>query len=108
KLAKAQQAEMALNYRQTVLTALQDVENALVAYRSDQVKRDSLQRAVDAGQEAFELARDAYRGGLGSFLDVLSAESRLDESRQAWVEANLQVTTDLVALYKALGGGWQD
>ena len=108
KLAKAQQAEMALNYRQTVLTALQDVENALVAYRSDQVKRDSLQRAVDAGQEAFDLARDAYRSGLGSFLDVLSAETRLDEAREAWVTSNLQVTTDLVALYKALGGGWQD
>jgi multidrug efflux system outer membrane protein len=108
KLARAQQAEMALRYRQTVLTALQDVENALVAYRSDQQKLVSLQRSADAGATAFSLARDAYRSGLGSFIDVLSAETRLDEARQAAVQASLQLTTDLVALYKALGGGWQD
>jgi multidrug efflux system outer membrane protein len=108
KLARAEQAAMALRYRQTVLTALQDVENALVAYRSDQQKLLSLQRSADAGAIAFNLARDAYRSGLGSFIDVLSAETRLDESRQAAVQASLQLTTDLVALYKALGGGWQD
>ncbi|WP_144639391.1 efflux transporter outer membrane subunit [Bordetella genomosp. 13] len=108
RLARAQQAEAALNYRQTVLNALRDVENALVAYRSDQSQREALQRAVNEAERAQGLALDAYRGGLGSFLDVLSAQTRAQQARQAWVRSNLQVTTDLVAVYKALGGGWQD
>jgi NodT family efflux transporter outer membrane factor (OMF) lipoprotein len=108
RLSKAREAELALNYRQTVLDALRDVENSLVAYRSDQQKLMALQRSADAGQSAYDLARDAYRHGIGSFIDVLSAETRLDESRQAVVQTTLQVTTDLVAIYKALGGGWQD
>jgi len=108
RLARAQQAEAALAYRQTVLDALRDVENALVAYRSDQSQRLALGRAVQEGERAHGLALDAYRAGLGSFLDVLSAETRLEQARQAAVRADLQVTTDLVAVYKALGGGWQD
>jgi len=108
RLARAQQAEAALNYRQTVLNALRDVENALVAYRSDQSQRDALARAQQEAARAHGLALEAYRGGLGSFLDVLSAETREQQARQAWVRSNLQVTTDLVAVYKALGGGWQD
>jgi multidrug efflux system outer membrane protein len=108
RLAKAQQAEAALAYRQAVLTALADVENALVVYRTDQVRRAAFGRTVDASRRAFELASDSYRNGLVDFLNVLNAQRQYTQSRQQLTQAALQLNTDLVALYKALGGGWQD
>jgi multidrug efflux system outer membrane protein len=107
-LSQARQAEAALDYRKAVLTALRDVDNALAAYRTDQARRDALATSVDAQQTSFELARDSYRKGLVTFINVLDAERQLAEARQQYVQSTVQVTTDLVALYKALGGGWQD
>ncbi|WP_133645726.1 efflux transporter outer membrane subunit [Paraburkholderia flava] len=107
KLSKAQQAEAALDYRKTVLTALRDVDNALVVYRTDQTRRASLDDSVAAQQAAFELARDSYRKGIVTFINVLDAERQLAQARQQAAQGTVQVTTDLVALYKALGGGWQ-
>ncbi|MFP3613862.1 efflux transporter outer membrane subunit [Paraburkholderia sp. SIMBA_050] len=108
RMSEAQQAEAALDYRKTVLTALRDVDNALVVYRTDQARRDSLADSVAANQTAFELARDSYRKGLTSFINVLDAERQLAQARQQYAQGTMQVSTDLVALYKALGGGWQD
>ncbi|HZZ11192.1 MAG TPA: efflux transporter outer membrane subunit [Paraburkholderia sp.] len=107
KLSKAQQAEAALDYRKAVLTALRDVDNALTVYRTDQSRRDALGESVAAQQDAFNLARDSYRKGLTNFINVLDAERQLAEARQQYAQGTMQVSTDLVALYKALGGGWQ-
>ncbi|WP_345816391.1 efflux transporter outer membrane subunit [Paraburkholderia sp. PREW-6R] len=107
KMSKAQQAEAALDYRKTVLMALRDVDNALVVYRTDQVRRDSLGDSVAAQQSAFELARDSYRKGITSFINVLDAERQLARARQQYAQGTMQVSTDLVSLYKALGGGWE-
>ena len=107
RMSKAQQAEAALAYRKTVLMALRDVDNALVVYRTDQARRDSLADSVAAEQSSFELARDSYRKGITSFINVLDAERQLAQGRQQYAQQTMQVSTDLVALYKALGGGWQ-
>ncbi|CAG9227814.1 RND efflux system, outer membrane lipoprotein, NodT family [Burkholderia vietnamiensis] len=107
RLTQARQAEAALAYRQAVLVALRDVDNALAVYRTDQTRAAALDDAVRAEQGALELARDRYRKGLSPFLDVLDAERQWSEGRQQAVQGALQTTTDLVALYKALGGGWQ-
>ncbi|MFE8118418.1 efflux transporter outer membrane subunit [Brenneria goodwinii] len=107
KLARAEQASAALGYRQTVLTALQDVENALVSYRTDQQQVEELDRTVDALQNAFELASDGYRKGLSSFIDALDAQRQLSQAKQQAMLARVQCSLDLVALYKALGGGWE-
>ena len=107
RMSKAQQAEAALDYRKTVLMALRDVDNALVVYRTDQARRDSLADSVAAEQSSFELARDSYRKGITSFINVLDAERQLAQGRQQYAQQTMQVSTDLVALYKALGGGWQ-
>lgn len=88
RLSQARQAEAALAYRQAVLVAPRDVDNALAVYRTDQ-------------------ARDRYRKGLSPFLDVLDAERQWSQGRQQAEQGALQTTTDLVALYKALGGGWR-
>ncbi len=108
RLARAQEAEAALNYRGTVLNALQEVEDALVAYRTDKVARDRLAESVRTGQLTLYLARDSYTHGLSDFIQVLDAERTLTASRQQLVQAEVAVTNDVVGLYNALGGGWQE
>lgn len=107
RVSKAQAAEAGLQYRSTVLKALQDVDNALVSYRTDQDRREALVRTVDANQESVRLATESYRKGLVTFITVLDAERDLASTRQQLTQATVSVTTDLVALYKALGGGWE-
>ncbi|WP_416412871.1 efflux transporter outer membrane subunit [Pantoea sp. App145] len=107
KLARAEQANAALAYRQTVLTALQDVENALVSYRADQQQVTALTETADALQHAFDLATDSYRQGISTFLDVLDAQRQLAQAQAQLTQARMQTALDLVALYKALGGGWE-
>ena len=106
-LSQAQQQQAALDYRKTVLMALRDVDNALAVYRTDQARQVSLGDSVAAEQAAFELARDSYRKGLVTFINVLDAERQLSDAQQQYAQETMQVSTDLVALYKALGGGWQ-
>jgi outer membrane protein, multidrug efflux system len=106
-LSQAQQQQAALDYRKAVLMALRDVDNALAVYRTDQARRASLADSVAAQQAAFELARDSYRKGIVTFINVLDAERQLGDAQQQYAQGTMQVSTDLVALYKALGGGWQ-
>jgi multidrug efflux system outer membrane protein len=106
-LSQAQQQQAALDYRKTVLTALRDVDNALAVYHTDQARRTALGDSVAALQASFDLARDSYRKGLLTFINVLDAERQLSDAQQQYAQGTTQVSTDLVALYKALGGGWQ-
>ncbi len=108
RLARTQEAAAVLNYRGTVLNALREVEDALVAYRTDRGQRDKLAVAVRAGEMALFLARDAYTHGLQNFLQVLDSERTLIGSRQQLVQADVTLTNDVVTLYDALGGGWQE
>ena len=94
-------------YEQTVLTALEDVENALVAYSREQVRRVQLADAVAANQQAVALATDLYRAGLGTFLNVLDSERALFASQSDLAQSEATIATNMVALYKALGGGWE-
>ena len=105
-LARSQQAEAALAYRAAVLNALGEVEDSLVAYRSDQAQRDKLRQTVASTRIVLTLARDRYDNGLGSFIEVLDAQRSLVAAQQQEIRAALAVTNDVVSLYKALGGGW--
>jgi NodT family efflux transporter outer membrane factor (OMF) lipoprotein len=107
RLARAQQANAVLAYRQAVLTALQDVENALVSYHADQQQVDGLQQTVASLQNAFNLAGDSYRQGISSFINMLDAQRQLAQAQQQIASAQVQTSIDLVSLYKALGGGWE-
>jgi len=107
RIAKAQAGQAALQYRSTVLKALQDVDNALVSYRTDQDRREALTRTVEANRISLQLATDSYRKGLVSFITVLDAERQLAGTREQLAQSTVSVTTDLIAVYKALGGGWQ-
>jgi len=102
-------AEQALDtYRQTVLVALEDAENALVAYAKEQTRRRSLAQSVQSSEAAFHLSSDLYRSGLVDFLNVLDAERTLYAAQDALVGSTESVSLDLVQLYKALGGGWPE
>jgi len=94
-------------YRNTVLIAFRDVETALVAYDKDQIRRTALTRAVNANRRAVDLANQLYREGKTNFLDVLNAQRSLLLSEDQLVQSNVDVATNLISLYKALGGGWE-
>ena len=93
-------------YAQTVLTALNQVEDALAAYGSDQARRASLETAVTASRNARQLAQQRYQSGVASFIDVLDAERTEEQNALSLAGANAAVSADLVQLYRALGGGW--
>ena len=105
--ANAQAQQSLAMYDKTVLTSLEDVENALVAYSKEQVRHRSLQEAVDASRSAVEISSELYKNGLTSFLNVVDAERSLYQAEDELVQSQRTVTVNLVALYKALGGGWQ-
>ncbi len=106
-LRDVQAQEAGIEYARTVLGALYEAENALAAYGSDQTRSDSLTAGVASSRTALELARDRYESGVTSFLEVLDAERTLQQQELALAEATTAVSSDLVALYKALGGGWE-
>ena len=100
-LAQAQQV-----YRAAVLTALKDVEDALVALRGDRLRLASLRLAADAATNAALLARQRYGSGLIDFQTVLETQRTEFSTRDGVVTASADVGSDHVRLFKALGGGW--
>src|SRR5690606_28712129 len=103
--AALEQARLA--YQSTVLTALQDVENALVALRSDRERLARLQNATEAAANAALLAQQRYASGLIDFQVVLDTQRTLLSTQDSVAGTYASVATDHVRLYKALGGGWQ-
>jgi outer membrane protein, multidrug efflux system len=100
-----QEAALAL-YEKTVLTALSDVESSLIAYVKEQERNRSLVVAVNANQRAFDIGDELYSKGLVDFLNVLDSQRALYVSQDALAQSTATITTDLVALFKSLGGGW--
>ncbi len=107
EVQNAQQEQALAVFERTVLTALEDVENALVAYLREGDRRRALDEAVVANRAAVGLAEDLYKKGLTSFIDVLDAQRALYLSQADLARSEAEVTLDLVGLYKALGGGWE-
>lgn len=96
-----------LTYRKTVLTALEEVENELVAFANEWNHRQSLNEAVVQNRKAVDLSNQLYAQGTIDFLTVLDAERSLYASETALSQSKESISTDLVSLYKALGGGWE-
>jgi multidrug efflux system outer membrane protein len=108
KVQEALQDQSLITYRQTVLTALQEVENALIASAKEAEHRRALVEAVAANRKAVDLATLLYTQGQTDFLNVLDAQRSLYATQDALVRSTGNVSTDLVALFKALGGGWSE
>lgn len=108
QLRQAQQQEAAIAYQKTVLQAWHDVDNALTAYKAEQTRRDELIQAVAENRRALALAQSRYQQGVADFLTVLDAQRSLLATQQQLASSTATVSSNLVALYKALGGGWED
>ena len=106
KVRDAQQQEALIEYRRAILSGIEDVENAVAAYQHEQAQRTMVIKAVASEQRAVGYARQRYRGGLTDFRDVLDAQRSLYFSQSELARHETAVSLDLVALYKALGGGW--
>ncbi|MGA2500031.1 MAG: efflux transporter outer membrane subunit, partial [Tepidisphaeraceae bacterium] len=104
---EARTARALAEYRKTVLGALAEAKNALDAFNAEQHRRSNLADAVAADRRAVRTATDLYRQGISDFLSVLDAERSLAASEDALAQSDRTVTTDAIALYKALGEGWQ-
>ena len=107
ELRKEQQKEAAINYQRIVLGAFHDVDNALIAYRAEQQRHDRLAAQVRQARTALNLAQQRFRQGLSDFLEVLTAQRTVLQAEQQLSDSTTTISTNLVQLYKALGGGWQ-
>jgi outer membrane protein TolC len=107
EVQNAREEQALILYEQTVLAALQEVENALTAHYNEQATRNSLIKAVEANSRAFEISNELYARGLVDFLTVLESQRSLYLSEDQLAQSEARVSANLVALFKALGGGWE-
>ncbi|MGH1540663.1 MAG: efflux transporter outer membrane subunit [Arenicella sp.] len=106
-VAEIRHSIAAIEYEKTLLTALKETESILVRYAKEQETRAQLKRAVKSSTRSVELSNVLYKNGLTNFVGVLDAEQQLTTTEDALVQSETRVLTNLIALYKALGGGWE-
>jgi len=107
EVQSALQEQKLIQYRSTVLAALEEVENGLTAYVEEQRRQQALTEAAQAARAAAGLALDKYKGGLQDFSTVLDAQRSQLSFEDQLAQSRGAVSSDLVRIYKALGGGWQ-
>lgn len=107
RVQESREVQQEAVYKQTVLTALEEVENSLVNYAREQVREASLAEAVANNRRAVDLANELYGRGLEDFSAVIDAQRELFTVQDRYAQSRTRVTTNLIALYKALGGGWE-
>jgi outer membrane protein, multidrug efflux system len=108
RVANLQQQEALLNYRQVVLNAFHEVDDALIAYAADQRRTDAVQQQLAGARRSRDLAAARYRDGLSAYIEVLDADRQAHQAEQDLAQAEVAAAADLIALFKALGGGWND
>lgn len=106
KVQSALQEQALLQYESSILSAIEEVENALVSYANEQNRMDSLSKAAEAARKAIELAKQEYEAGLIDFSNVLDAQRSLLSFEDQLAQSKGTVTSNLISVYKALGGGW--
>ncbi|HEY0198673.1 MAG TPA: efflux transporter outer membrane subunit [Rhodanobacter sp.] len=104
--ARGANAEALAGYRQSMLRATEDVENAIVMLTELEGQRGELQQEVDADQQARAAAQDAYKGGAVSLIEVLDEDRQLLDARDQLARVHADSARAAVAAFRALGGGW--
>jgi NodT family efflux transporter outer membrane factor (OMF) lipoprotein len=107
KVQNARHEQSLIRYEQTVLTSLEEVENALVACGKEQEHHQALVQSELANRRAVELADERYRSGLVDFLNVLDTQRSLLAVQDDLAQSDRTIDQNIVRLYKALGGGWE-
>jgi NodT family efflux transporter outer membrane factor (OMF) lipoprotein len=106
-LRESQQREAAIFFQKTILQAWKEVDDALIAYREVQHRRADVARSVTENQAALQAARQRYSEGAIDFLNVVATQAQLLQSENDLVDSDTLIATDLVNLYRVLGGGWE-
>jgi NodT family efflux transporter outer membrane factor (OMF) lipoprotein len=106
RVQEARQEQALLQYEKAILVAVEEVENALSAHVRERRRQEDLGASVAANRRALELATERYTGGLESFLSVLDAQRSLYDAEDLLVQSESAAAIALIAVYKALGGGW--
>ena len=105
--AEDARTEQALvRYEQTVLDALEDVENAMISYIQEEIRRSALERSVKAARKSTDLVRTLYISGLTDFQNVQEMERFQFEQEDQFAESEGKVIQNLISIYRSLGGGW--
>jgi outer membrane protein TolC len=99
---------MLMNYKQTVLGAVEEVDSASSAYAAQQDRLNNLRTALDASQQSVSLATQRFDRGLIDSLNVIDAQRQEFQLEQDYVAAQQVAAEQFIALYRALGGGWED
>ncbi|MGA2231689.1 MAG: efflux transporter outer membrane subunit [Tepidisphaeraceae bacterium] len=104
---RAVREELLANYQETILLAVRDVEDSIIAFEREQERRELYRQTVNADAEAVRIANDQYANGVTGYLTVLDSERSLFAAQDALAVSDGEISLDLVALYKGLGGGWE-
>jgi outer membrane protein TolC len=107
EIQNAVQEQALISYQNSVLTALEEVENALKSYATGHERVDAWRAAVEAARNAALLSRQLYESGLADFQNVLITERTRLSAEDSLATAEASLRTSLITLYKALGGGWE-
>jgi NodT family efflux transporter outer membrane factor (OMF) lipoprotein len=106
EVRNAQEEQALLNYRKTVLNALAEVEDALVGYAKERTRHQALAASAQDFKLSEMLAQERYEEGYDGYLDVVDAQRSLYAAQDSLAQSDQQLIDDLIAIYKALGGGW--
>jgi NodT family efflux transporter outer membrane factor (OMF) lipoprotein len=106
-LRESRGREAAIFFQKTVLRAWKEVDDAMTAYRETQRRRSDVARSVTENRAALQAARQRYSEGAIDFLNVITTLTQLLQSENDLADSETQVATNLVNLYRALGGGWE-
>lgn len=101
------QEQAYIAWQAAVLSAFEDVNNAITAYANEQIRHAALQRSAESAIRAAQLARSRYDSGIADFIEVLDTDRERLSTQDALAVSNAEIITDLIRLYKALGGGWE-
>jgi outer membrane protein TolC len=108
EIQTAKQKQKLINYEKTVLAALEETENALTRFAREQERVKELKDAVRSARKSEDLATGNYKAGLVDFINVLNAQKAALNYQEELALSKSAVTSNLISLYKALGGGWQN
>lgn len=108
KFQEKRQQEAAIAYHKAVLSAWHDVVNSLTAYKSEQVRRGRLKEQVKHARAALSLGRMRYEQGVADFTTLLDNARTVLQAEQQLAQSTTNTSVNIVALYKALGGGWEE
>jgi len=106
KVEEARTEQALANYEQTVLIAMEEVENAMVGFEQEKQRLEDLHNSVSAAENSVKLVRELYENGLTDFQNVLDMQRALTAQQDLLAESEGLVANNLVRLYTALGGGW--